>query len=133
MMAAAPRVEAANTAPERRISARYGWDGGHTTLEYPVTCRPRLSYLSELEAADDLVAADTRIPPLIPPPTIKSTHACLMYHRERAETIRKILVEVTAAYNIATGGPQHILPVPPVQREVSPVPFVRVISDSPEY
>ena len=134
LMAAAPRVEAADTAPERRIRAKYGWDGGHTTLEYPIACRPRLTYVSELDAAKNLVAADARIPPLIPPPSIQSTHACLMYHRARAETIREILVEVTAAYNIATGGPTLNLPVPPVQREVSPVLFRNMLhSESPEY
>ena len=104
------------TAPLRSVRSHYDWSGGSTTLHYPLQCRPRLVYVKEREIAESLVDADPRIPPAYPPPDagVATTDGAVAYHHRRAKILREILIDVTAAYNIATGQPARQLPKPPV-------------------
>ena len=109
-------VPASATAPLRSVRSRYTWSGGSTTLHYPVRCRPRLAYVKEREIAESLVDSDVRIPPACPPPAadVWTTDGAVIYQYKRANILREILIDVTAAYNIATGQPARELPKPPV-------------------
>ena len=109
-------VPACDTAPLKSVRASYSWNGGSTTLHYPVQCRPRLAYVEERQIAESLVDADPRIPPACPPPEadVWTTDGAVIYQYKRANILREMLIDVTAAYNIATGQPARRLPVPPV-------------------
>ena len=109
-------VPACDTAPLKSVRASYSWSGGSTTLHYPVQCRPRLAYVEERQIAESLVDADPRIPPACPPPEadVWTTDGAVIYQYQRANILREMLIDVTAAYNIATGQPARRLPVPPV-------------------
>ena len=124
-----PRVAADDTAPQRLVRSRYGWDGGSTTMHYPNPVRVPLGYVAAEEIATNLVNADTRIPDVTPPASIRNMNALVAYHKARAETIKKLLVEVTAAYNMATDGPHRTLPIPPVQHDTGVVVDSGVDSD----
>ena len=65
--------------------------------------------------AESLVDTDPRIPPRFPTRghRIHTTEGAVVYHRDRADIIRNILVDVVTAYNIVTGGHRRIPQAPP--------------------
>ena len=116
LMAARPRVAAADAVRPRNVRASYSWDGSRTTMHYPHPVRAATGYVEAREIARVLVTSDSRILPELPPSGIRTMVQCVDYHKRRAAKAIEVLIEVTAAYNMSTDGP-HIrhLPRPPVQ------------------
>ena len=83
-------------------------------MHYPRQCRPRVAWQHQRHFAKSLVEADARIPHRFPPSIeVVCTDAAVLYHRRRADILYNILVDVVAAYNIATGGRRQIPRAPP--------------------
>ena len=86
-------------------------------MHYPHHCRPVLLVANQMKIADRLVESDCRVVSPTPPPHVQTAEAEARYHAQRASVLRNILVQVTCAYNVATGEPALHLPVPPPQFE----------------
>ena len=87
-------------------------------MHYPHHCRPVLAASDQMQIANGLVEADPRVASPTPPPHVQTAEAEARYHKQRAQVLRNILVQVTCAYNVATGEPALHLPLPPPQAEV---------------
>lgn len=62
-----------------------------------------------LRIADQLIDADPRVPPAIPPPYITDPAG---YHYRRANVLKDLLVECMLAYYQKTGDPMSHVPIP---------------------
>ena len=56
---------------------------------------------------------------------------CVMCNIVCVQALKKILIEVTTAYNMVTEGPHYQLPIPGVKLQVSPPSLYTHVSSSP--
>ena len=93
------------TVPRRKVRVRacYDWEGGHTTLHYPVKCQPLCTYKESTRLSVEFVNGHDRIPSASLPPTVTTPIEVAEYHLTRAHALHKMLIEVTTAYHISTG------------------------------
>ena len=68
-------------------------------MYYPRAVRVSLIPSQEREIARALVDSDARIPSVVPPPSIRNMNECVQYHKDRAETIRQMLIDRTERNN----------------------------------